>query len=30
MRKLLLTCGLVLGLATPGYAQWVVYDAAVT
>lgn len=30
MRKLLLTCGLVLGLVTPSYAQWVVYDAAVT
>ena len=30
MRKLLLTCGLVLGLAVPGHAQWVVYDAAVT
>lgn len=30
MRRILLICGLVLGLATPSHAQWVVYDPAVT
>ena len=30
MRRLLLTCGLVLGVAAPSHAQWVVYDPAVT
>lgn len=30
MRKLLLACGLVLGISAPSHAQWVVYDPAVT
>ena len=30
MRKTLLTLVILLGTAAPGYAQWVVYDSAVT